>query len=162
MDSSELKEWADHVYNVGWRACIVPHGQESTRLIHRNILNGNIDEIKTDADKECWGYLRAYQDEQRKKGVPIEIQTFDMSKSWHSRDYNHVDEKGNTVNNFFFGTYTPNIQQRFNENFTAYFKNFRWRPGHPKKPNLCPALDCSPVGCGNMVCKTLGEGGSHE
>jgi hypothetical protein len=87
---------------------------------------------------EIWHALRAYQDEQRKKGVPI------MSvPGWRDRDYDFKET------NYTFAIHTndpcmrcvvynceePGPRTPFTHDLKVVgrFTNFRWRDGYPKE-----------------------------
>jgi hypothetical protein len=75
-----------------------------------------------------WDRLRAYQDEQRKKGEPITL----FIGEWHNRDY--VQKEGQEVIFALNHLDRPEIRtfSRATEG-VAKFTNFRWRPGHGQK-----------------------------
>lgn len=91
-----------------------------------------------------WPSLRAYQDEQRKKGEPMV-----MTLSWRPKSY-----PGFKFGDMFDGyDLRPAIYVNPVESgghlvgYTGMFTNFRWRPGHGPKATTCASPNCHALGC---------------
>jgi hypothetical protein len=109
----------------GWESHIVMNPDGSFRHYENNLL-------------PQWYALRAYQDEQRKKGEPIVLPEY--SASWHGMDYGTHD-----LNFMFFSENRRPIihayEVRLPGKKVARFTNFRWRPGHGPKPLQWKPMD---------------------
>jgi hypothetical protein len=90
---------------------------------------------KVDAHEvKDWHSLRAYQDEQRKKGVPIVMSSEEAIE--FGRLCHRIPTQFNYVNAY---TGHPGIQsitpqKPYGQIVNGRFTNFRWREGYPKQP----------------------------
>lgn len=73
-----------------------------------------------------WHALRAYQDAERKKGVPITMYIAD----WQNRDY--FQNEGQLLVFHLDKEDRPHIIARGKIDPIGRFTNFRWRAGYPK------------------------------
>lgn len=115
-------------YDMGWRAYLRADGTQMFQCPYGD----------TDAAccsrfwKEEWQALRAYQDAERKKGVPINMSD-EKREFWYLRDYDFIHEDG-TVEKYTFDSVEgqPVINVDWNFLLTGQFTNFRWKAGYPK------------------------------
>jgi hypothetical protein len=122
------------LYNRGGRAYIVDNAMIFQYPEYYKYADGT--------NRVTWHALRAYQDEQRKKGEPIRIRGYDEADKWRE---NH--RKADVRPPFFFGSYAENPDLNeyscdipYIKHYASdgsdlgFFTNFRWRPGHgPEK-----------------------------
>lgn len=111
---------SENWYKVGERAYLLSTGEKVFRNGDSMIMAGNT----WDTD---WDNLRAYQDEQRKKGETITLRGTD------AEDWCLMDD----TNGFYFRVegIWPEIyvEDGYNGPVIGKFTNFRWRPGHGPK-----------------------------
>ena len=112
---------AAYQYNKGERAYMSFQGS-----MFLQDIDGNMWPVySTDnASVQDWHALRAYQDEQRKKGVSIncfQIPRF-ADRDQVIKDVEYI---------FGFNQDDPEIRV-FSDSLIAKFTNFRWREGYPK------------------------------
>jgi hypothetical protein len=123
------------MYESGFRSVLLYSGESEIHAF------SNSEGYHPVEEPDIWHALRAYQDEQRKKGEPILVSpmgALDASK-WYHRSYKTQD----TTFEFRFGTHSHNDSKPWINIFSAKnyhgvwcharFTNFRWRPGHGPK-----------------------------
>lgn len=142
-----MGEWNEYVkqrYDEGMRACLL-HGD-----VHVYTYQ-NVDKYFPVINPDLWMDLRAYQDEQRKKGEPILVEH--LPKNWFYSTY-----RTNKDTEFIFGWNSknwipnnPRVQVHYRYYFggidpVGQFTNFRWRPGHgpTKEDGTCMHCTCDP------------------
>ena len=101
-------------YDQGTRAYVKPTGS----IFQKS--DGSQVSVRT---WPLWESLRAYQDEQRKKGEPIRWPQLKDRKKWYA----------NTYEEFRFECINDMPCIDVHKNVIGGFKNFRWRPGHGPK-----------------------------
>ena len=118
----KIKGTAIEAYEQGFRAYVYADGKhfykhQETGMEHK--VYGTMDQ---------WHALRAYQDEQRKKGVPI---------LWEQVPYDFVEDLATAyqaVSGRMDGTFTiRGYTDLLSKHPHGQFTNFRWREGYPKK-----------------------------
>lgn len=115
-------------YNAGYRAYI---NQDGEKIFNNAEGQG---QYASPRREDEWHALRAYQDEQRKKGVPIVFNYTKAIKDWFPWD-TLLD--GRLYNFCGDGTW-PKIEPIINiitddGTVVSRFTNFRWREGYPKQ-----------------------------
>ena len=130
-------------YNDGVRAYRV----DGCMVLHNSTGMQSFDELEPMSKTAMyfakrWHALRAYQDEQRKKGEPIEWvgseAEYRIINSWLGRDYSvgHVSFSFTVKHSLTPDMRHPNVlvwDTSQNDKVIAKFTNFRWRPGHGPK-----------------------------
>jgi len=135
-DVGEWNEYVKQRYDEGMRACLLP-GDVHVYTYQK------VDKYFPVINPDLWMDLRAYQDEQRKKGEPIKYDFTKINEIWYGR--NHIADG---IKYHYCGAsmgankITPEIvllpgakMGDFPITGSEYggFKNFRWRPGHVPK-----------------------------
>ena len=124
-----MGEWNEYVkqrYDEGMRACLLPGD------VHVYTYQ-NVDKYFPVINPDLWIDLRAYQDEQRKKGEPI-VMSSDEALEF-GRLCHRIPTQFNYVHAF---TGHPGIQsitpqKPYGQIVNGRFTNFRWRHGHGPK-----------------------------
>lgn len=114
---------AEYQYNKGERAYMSFQGN-----MFLQDIDGNMWPVYStdDASVKEWHALRAYQDAERKKGVPIEINA-KSANSWLTLSYGHF------LSGSIMKASTPGIDVFDTCGvIIGRFTNFRWRAGYPK------------------------------
>lgn len=124
MDKETLQEFAERCYNQGGRAFI----QHSNLVYVFPSVWGNHPFECLDTEK--WHALRAYQDAERKKGVPIVMTIPEAQANWFHLDCHH----DGILYNFHAMPKRYGIAPEITVGHDlAKFTNFRWRAGYPKE-----------------------------
>lgn len=101
------------------------------------------------SDPEYWHALRAYQDAERKKGVPIHFE-WGMEKKWPGFEVCGISRGHNYLMPAIL------VNPVYEEDGSCYvatgqFTNFRWRAGYPKAVHCqgdnCPSQHSCLNGC---------------
>jgi hypothetical protein len=116
-------------YEAGWRA------YENFDGLAVYFKDGVYHNTPISLQKLAWSALRAYQDEQRKKGVPIVFPDWGAENSWLSRDHGEIGvyRSSFAIRQEWDQTKRPRIYAFDREHCSGMFTNFRWREGYPKE-----------------------------
>jgi len=127
VDKESILQQVQNMYNEGIRSYVDSEGD----VLHQD-KDGNQWEP---GYLETWKVLRAYQDEQRKKGEPIVFTDWDAENRWLNRDHGEIGvyRSSFAVRQEWDQTKRPRIYAFDREHCSAIFTNFRWRPGHGPK-----------------------------
>jgi hypothetical protein len=138
------KEAALSLYNKGWRAYF--HSGCGGQVYFKDGVFKNI-VLNTRNSVRVWEALRAYQDEQRKKGEPINYDFQEINENWYGRTHIADGIKYHYCGSSAGDKITPEIVLLAGASMGDFpitggehggFKNFRWRPGHgPKGGSQC-------------------------
>jgi hypothetical protein len=120
------KEFVKGEFDKGWRAYQKTDGKPFFQ-------SQDGEEFKVYGTMDVWHALRAYQDEQRKKGVPI---TYDSVEDQLPEPYVSEGVMATYLCQFGGGVEIQLAKYKGPRERTyriARFTNFRWREGYPKE-----------------------------
>jgi hypothetical protein len=156
---TQTKMRVEVLYNRGGRAYIVDNAMIFQYPEYYKYADGT--------NLTTWHALRAYQDEQRKKGEPIRFDAplGETYLPWNRRTYGEFwfgsratrpGEKRQPVIEVFSFDHAHILKNQI-----ARFTNFRWKPGHGPKKEVCGFPVVKHEGLTDLVVVYPEKGGSN-
>lgn len=132
MDNFDYEKGAISDYRVGWRAY-----QMNGNMVLMS-PSGVKNDVSNSGKKYAilfnqWQALRAYQDAERKKGVPIGPEYFSHEKNYETIDCHFEFRRGGLSGDGRPYINVFALKNMYSVHCHAKFTNFRWRAGYPKE-----------------------------